>query len=374
MARFSFVSTLDSMPWGGSELLWTQTAAHLREQGHEVAVSVHWWPQIAAPILALERAGCTMQFRRIRERQRIIAKTFSRPDPQAHLIESFLRQTAPDLAVLSFECQTPGIEWMEACSRQNIAYAFVVQAAVERLWPPDHVNLPYSKAVEKAKGQFFVSQGNLEWVRKQLALSLPQAKVVRNPFTVAYDAAPPWPSEGSTLRLACVGRLDPPSKGQDILLEVLKSEKWKERDIHITLFGSGAHEKSLRALCALWELKNVSFGGHTCDVEAIWRDHHALILPSRVEGLPLVIVEALLCGRPCIVTDVAGNAELVQDNETGFVAKAPIAEFVAEALERAWSRRGDLEAMGYEGARRVRGQVPRDPSAVFAAQLLDLLP
>ena len=123
----------------------------------------------------------------------------------------------------------------------------------------------------------------------------------------------------------------------------------------------------------MWDLKNVSFGGHTSDVEAIWREHHALILPSRIEGLPIVIVEALLCGRPCIVTDVAGNAELLEDNMTGFVAKAPTAEFVDEALERAWARRGDLEMMGREGARRVREEIPRDPAAVFATELLDLI-
>lgn len=378
MARFSFVSTLDSMPWGGSELLWVQAAAHLRAQGHEVAASVHWWPQLASPIADLERAGCPLQLRRIRHRQKMLAQVLKRPDPQLQLIESWLEKTAPDLVVLSLECQTPGIEWMQACARRNIPYAFVMHAAVERLWPPDHVNLPYAEAVAAARGQFFVSEGNLNWVRKQFARPLPEARIVRNPFGVDYDAAPLWPADGSTpdqstLRLACVGRLDAPSKGQDILLEVLKEKKWKERDLHVTLFGSGPHEQALRDLCAMWELKSVSFGGHTSDVEAIWRDHHALVLPSRVEGLPIVIVEALLCGRPCIVTDVAGNAELLQDNETGFVARAPKAEFVDEALERAWARRSDLEKMGREGARRVREEIPRDPAAVFASELLALL-
>ena len=372
MSRISFVSTLDSMPWGGSELLWVQAAAHLCELGHDVAASVYWWPEMAAPIGELERAGCRLQTRRIRDRQKMFAKFLKRPDPDIQLIENWLEQTAPDLVVLSLECQTPGVEWMKACARRNIPFAFVMHSAIEFLWPPDHVNAPYAEAMEKARGQFFVSQGNLHWARKQFARPLPNARVVRNPFGVSYDAAPPWPHQ-STLRLACVGRLHAPSKGQDILLEVLRQDKWKERDLQVTFFGSGPNEQTLRDLAAMWKIENVSFGGHTGDVEAIWRDNHALVLPSRVEGLPIVIVEALLCARPCIVTDVAGNAELLEDNVTGFVAKAPVAELVDEALERAWQKRGDWQSMGIEAARRVRTEIPRDPAAVFADQLLSMI-
>ena len=136
---------------------------------------------------------------------------------------------------------------MKACERLNIPYAFVMHSAITHLWPPDHVNLPYAEAVEKALGQFFVSQGNIDWIRKQMARPFPQARVVRNPFNVSYDAAPAWPQDlpidesrhESALQLACVGRLDAPSKGQDILLEVLNTKKWKERALYVRFFGSG---------------------------------------------------------------------------------------------------------------------------------------
>ena len=376
MSRISFVSTLDSVPWGGSELLWAQTAARLSTLGHEISANVQWWPQTPAPIEELQNAGCKFRFRRLCPRQKMLAKAFLKTDLATKQMEYWLKETAPELVFLSLECQTPGVEWMQACARLNIPFAFVMHSANEFLWPPDHVNAPYAEAVEKACGQFFVSQGNLDWARKQFARPLPNAQIVRNPFGVSYDAAPPCPQfkEQSTLRLACVGRLHAPSKGQDILLEVLRQDKWKARDLQVTFFGSGPNEQALRDLAALWKIANVSFGGHTGDVEAIWRDNHALVLPSRVEGLPIVIVEALLCARPCIVTDVAGNAELLEDNVTGFVAKAPTFELVDEALERAWQKRGDLQSMGIEGARRVRTEIPRDPAAVFAAQLLSLIP
>jgi glycosyltransferase involved in cell wall biosynthesis len=108
-------------------------------------------------------------------------------------------------------------------------------------------------------------------------------------------------------------------------------------------------------------------------VGSIWASHHALVLPSRYEGLPLSLVEAMLCGRPSIVTNVSGNTELLEDNVTGFVAAAPMPTFLDEALERAWARRADWQAIGAAAARQVRELVPSDPAGVFADELLALV-
>ena len=116
----------------------------------------------------------------------------------------------------------------------------------------------------------------------------------------------------------------------------------------------------------------VAFRGHVSDIRGIWCGHHALVLPSRYEGLPLALVEAMLCGRPAIVTDVAGNAELLEDGVTGFVAAAATARHLGEALERAWARRADWREIGEAAAVAVRRQVPEDPPLDFARRLVEV--
>jgi len=117
----------------------------------------------------------------------------------------------------------------------------------------------------------------------------------------------------------------------------------------------------------------VTFEGFVGDIPAIWKGHHALILTSRYEGLPLAIVEAMLCHRPCIVTDVSGNAELLEDKKTGFIAKAPTVAFIDEALEQAWSQRERWPEIGAAAGRAVRNLVPPNPAKVFSEMLLGLV-
>jgi glycosyltransferase involved in cell wall biosynthesis len=262
---------------------------------------------------------------------------------------------------------------MQACARRGLRYASIVQAAAPCIWPDDKFARHVTSGYRGAAANFFVANENVQFTQTQLGCKLPNVRIVRNPCLVPYDTVMPWPTEDGTTRLACVARLDPPSKGQDILFDVLNQPKWRARRLEVTLFGSGTNRETLIGLSEMLELESVKFGGVAPDVQSIWASHHALVLPSRYEGLPLSLVEAMLCGRPSIVTNVSGNTEFLEDNVTGFVAAAPFATFMDEALERAWGRRSEWPAIGAAAAQHIRQVYPRDAAGVFADELLELL-
>jgi glycosyltransferase involved in cell wall biosynthesis len=108
-------------------------------------------------------------------------------------------------------------------------------------------------------------------------------------------------------------------------------------------------------------------------VEDIWASNHVLIMPSRFEGLPLAVVEAMLCGRPVVATDVAGHSEIIKDGVTGFLADAPTADSMDQALERFWARRTTAQMMGEAGSTRIRRLLPPDPVRVFTGKLREIL-
>ncbi|MFM7900935.1 MAG: glycosyltransferase, partial [Bacteroidota bacterium] len=102
----------------------------------------------------------------------------------------------------------------------------------------------------------------------------------------------------------------------------------------------------------------------------IWSENHALVLTSHYEGLPIVIIEAGLFGRTCVVTNVSGNAELISENVDGFSAHTDSQEAIDEALERAWSKRFEWQQMGDLLRRKLLNIIPDQPGKILADIIL----
>lgn len=229
-------------------------------------------------------------------------------------------------------------------------------------------------AFQRALRCYFVSRHNLQLTESQLGKTLMNAEIVRNPFLVSGSPLP-WPGTRAPhpIKLACVARLETGEKGQDILLQVLARPQWRNRNLSVSFFGTGCHGKALRELAHRLELKNVDFPGFVNDVESIWKTHHGLVLPSRTEGLPLALVEAMMCGRFGIVTNEGGSAEVVEEGRTGFIANSAKVDELDLAMERAWALREQWQSIGKAAGMAIRAMVPSDPVASFTAKLLALV-
>ena len=285
---------------------------------------------------------------------------------------NYFSKFKPDLVCVSNGSAMCGIAWLDYCKRAGIPCVSLIESNGEYWWPDDCQSIRMIELYENLYKVYFVSEGNHDLFERQLGIRLENAEIVRNPFGVSWNSPCIWP-EDSVLRLACIGRLEPAAKGQDLLFRVLAMPKWKERPISVSLFGTGPCEQGLRRLAETEGITSqVRFAGHVSGVEEIWGDHHALILPSRYEGLPLVVVEAMLSNRPVITTDVAGNKELLLDNLTGFIAAAPTVFHLDEAMERAWQRRKEWGFIGRAAGEAARCILPENPAQLFADKLLDV--
>ncbi|MGC1546585.1 MAG: glycosyltransferase family 4 protein, partial [Candidatus Acidiferrales bacterium] len=275
-----------------------------------------------------------------------------------------------DLIVISQGGSFDGVPWMEAARAEGLKYAVISQSANVQWWPTDDVGERLAECYEGACAAHFVSEANLALIRLQLVTPLLRGRVIRNPFNVRYDAQPPWPGDPSeSLSLASVARLDVVQKGQDLLIKVLDRPHWRARNVRVTFAGTGITERALRKIAANSSVPKLEFAGFVEDIEQFWSRHHALVLPSRFEGMPLALVEAMLCGRPCVATNVGGNPELIRDGVNGFLAEAPTVDLLDETMNRAWENRHRLKEMGQAAARDVRRWVSPDPTGDFVREL-----
>ena len=378
--KFAFISTMTTVPWGGSETLWHGTALNLRAQGHSVHALRRRFDPVPSPVVALVKAGIGVSYPQSgtsllnRLVNRIAPKSLrrTRQNPAANWLESI----EPSGVFISCGSLLDDLSGLVHLTDSTLPFAIVIHAAAPEIWPPDHAITDAVKLLSAARCVFFVSQHNCSDVQLCLGITLPNADIVRCPLNLspalrALVAVPPLPSTDG-LKLACVARLNVPAKGQDVLIRTLALEKWKSRDVSLTLYGEGPHRRALENAARHLGVSRVTFAGQIGDISTIWREHHLGVLASRFEGLPLSLLEAMMLGRANVVTRVCGNPEVVEDNVTGFLAAAPTVEAFDEALERAWSRRADLGTMGIAAARSIRQLVPADPCADLANRLVKL--
>lgn len=364
--RIAFISTMAGAPWGGSEALWSAAAHRAMESGHAVLINTFDHTPPPPPLAALEARGA-----QIVTRPRRVSRFASLVGAPTWLAE--VQRFGPDVVCLSqgapFEAVVrrstrPIARWVV---QSSIPFVNVVQFAHEqehlRGSPQRRARDLYRAAAINA----FVADRNRAVVERALGTTLPAhcTVVLRNPVNLADLSALPWPD--GPIRFACVGRLFAKTKGQDTLLRVLASDAWRGRDWRLTLAGEGPDRAMLEHLAASLGLADrVHFAGQVSDLRALWRDHHALVLPSRAEGTPLAMVEAMLLGRVCITSDVGGCREWLGEDAAGpgFVG-GPEAGDLSAALERAWARRDDWPMLGAALRQRALGLIDPDPGATL---------
>lgn len=126
----------------------------------------------------------------------------------------------------------------------------------------------------------------------------------------------------SQKRVTLIGRIIK-EKGIHSFIEAAKIVKEKRKDINFTLVGpldsgnpSFINKESIRK----WESdKTIEWWENVDDILDVYKKSSIIVLPSLREGLPKVLLEAGLCGRPVVASDVPGCRDVVVHGQTGYL-------------------------------------------------------
>jgi len=173
---------------------------------------------------------------------------------------------------------------------------------------------------------------------------------------IASDARVPGQSEDFVIQY--LGRMDRNHKGLDLLIRgygrFLKEIPGDSR-VKLVLSGNDWEDRPfLEALADELGLgERVVFTGRVADHSVTVHSRADLsVLCSRFDGFGLTIVEALLAGRPVLVSSAAGVASYVEEAQAGLIVD-PQEGSICEGLLLAWAKRGELAEMGRRGQRFV---------------------
>jgi glycosyltransferase involved in cell wall biosynthesis len=170
----------------------------------------------------------------------------------------------------------------------------------------------------------------------------PRRRVVEILHGVALPEAAAWARRramtGDELRVIFVGRLVQSIKNVMLLPEVIRQCRAAGTNATLTVVGDGPDRTALEAcVCDMGLVRYVDFLGEVPpeDVYPLLLDHHALLLPSFYEGLPLALMEAQACGCVPIASALPGvTTPAVRHRRTGWLVQPAHTEGFAGFLHR----------------------------------------
>jgi len=380
---------------GGAEMQCWKQARALAARGHEVTILTEWLVgssrrREVKEGVVIRRLGfflpATMVLRRIHRwlRQKTTGVAADRPDP----FSADCLQCPLEMQQKKFRWMTP-VEWLGHLS-------FILEAAVALRTgrgKPDVVYVHESHWLagfgqwlgERAGASVFCKEacgvvlqwkgtgdvpGRSCWLRRRgrcrfIAITshirnelekagIAGRRILEIPNGVELPEEPARPEMWSGAVYAGNFSQGAIYKAFDVLLKAWGIACRAEPGMRLRLFGGGGVDR--------WKLvaeqegcgKTVEFAGPSSHLQDEFRQSGFLVLPSRVEGLSNVLLEAMASGLPAVVSDIPGNATAIRDGVEGLVVPTGDAEALAAAMVKLY-RSADLrKQMG--GLARARAE------------------
>ncbi|MFN6969864.1 MAG: glycosyltransferase family 4 protein [Rheinheimera sp.] len=161
--------------------------------------------------------------------------------------------------------------------------------------------------------------------------------------------------------IGCVGRYHA-DKGQDLLVQSFAQLLPQQPDLRLMLIGRGCDSANQQLVTLLKQLNlehAVDLLGERQDIAALLHTMDIYCMPSRSEGFPNGLVEAMACGLPCVATDV-GDARLLGDGVVQFVAPASVSELTRGLQQMLEISPAARLSLGQQAAQRIKQQYSID--------------
>ena len=181
-------------------------------------------------------------------------------------------------------------------------------------------------------------------LKKYLAeyFSLPEQKIMVIKNGIRLAAAKPdekslrtelgLPPSGAVI--GAIGRLHR-EKGMDVLIRSFSHLAGEFPDFKLVIIGDGPEKENLRELVSRNNLsERVIFAGFLPEPEKYLPPFEAFVLPSRIEAMPIVLMQAMAAGKAIVASNVGGVCELIDDSQTGFLVPVEDELLMARAISR----------------------------------------
>lgn len=194
-----------------------------------------------------------------------------------------------------------------------------------------------------------ISDYNKEYLIKNMGIKKEKIDVVR--MGIDSDKFASLKTEGNIKKILSVGRLIE-KKGFEYAIEAVAQLEKKYHEIEYTIIGSGPLEPELRAQIKRHKLENkikIKSGISNEKLLKEYKKAGLFILPciqakdGDMDGIPVVLMEAMAMEKPVISTRISGIPELIQNGQNGFLVDQKDPKSLASIIDKIFSGKIDLE-------------------------------
>jgi glycosyltransferase involved in cell wall biosynthesis len=176
----------------------------------------------------------------------------------------------------------------------------------------------------------------------EMGMTGDRVEIVRNGAPSSIEPSPSPRSDKP--RVGLLGRIDP-QKGMDVFLEAARLLELREAEFVIGGIGGGfpGFEKSVRARANELNVAILETEGRGLE---FLKSLDIVVMPSRWEGSPLTLFEAMALQKPIVATDIPGISEVLRGTGAGLLVRPDHADDLARAIARLIDDPGLAMALG----------------------------
>ena len=178
------------------------------------------------------------------------------------------------------------------------------------------------------------------------------AKVKRGDFRKEINVT------SDAILIGAVGRLSE-EKGMDILVDAMPRILSEFPSLTLLIAGVGPLKNLLERRARDQGVgAHIHFLGYRNDIERLLRDIDLLVMPSKTEGFPLVLLEAMASGVPVVASNVGGIPEIVSDRNEGILVPPGDSMLLVDPVIEILKNSALREDMGIKAMKKVSQHFP----------------
>jgi len=247
----------------------------------------------------------------------------------------------PDLGLKLRHFQKKSVTTVHTTLSSQYAGIVASQGSISTLESSERMvkfGYPFLRMIElfylnKCNNQIYVSGFIRNEVNKIMKHDVPKQQVIRNGVDTEHFKFS-QPNDGDSINIMFCGRLLA-LKGLGTLMEAFTEVQKKYPESHLTLVGGGDVDlwKNIALTHGLPETALTFMGQVNYEkMPGIMAKSDIFVLPSMSESMPLALLEAMSCGRPCVASSVGGIPEIINQGETGYLVEPRDIKTLAQKL------------------------------------------